>query len=85
MGDWISVEEKLPEPSVWVLGWVYLHKNPPASSHSIVQYSGCKEDEPADYGEFRQTVGCWWGNGRYYEKGYVTHWQPLPAPPEANQ
>jgi hypothetical protein len=78
---WISVEERLPDPSVWVLGWIYLTKNPTASSHSLVQYSGCAEDEPESYSKWRRTVGCWWGNGRYYQRGYVTHWMPLPDPP----
>jgi hypothetical protein len=85
MSDWISIDDRLPDPSVWVLGWVYLPKNPIASSHSLVQYSGCREDEPEGMGEFRRTVGCWWGNGRYYPKGYVTHWMELPDAPKVNK
>jgi len=82
MSNWISIDDELPWPSQWVLGWIHLPKNPPASSCSIVQYSGCEDDEPESYGAMRRTVGCWRGNGRYYEKGYVTHWMRLPEPPK---
>ena len=85
MSEWVSVKDRLPDASVWILGWVYLPKNPQASNYSLVQFSGCEEDEPEDYGEFRRTVGCWWGNGRYYEKGYVTHWMPLLEPPSGER
>jgi len=79
---WIPVSARLPNPEVWVLGWIYLPKNPIANSCVLVQYTGyLGEDEPEDYGILRRTSEYWWGNGRYYEKGYVTHWQPLPAPP----
>lgn len=82
VSEWISVNERLPEPSEWVLAWIYLPKNPPASGHAIAQYSGCAYDEPESYEPFRRTEGCWWANGRYYEKGHVTHWIPLLEPPK---
>lgn len=28
--------------------------------------------------------GDWAMNGKYYDRGYVTHWMPLPSPPEAS-
>lgn len=82
MSEWISVDDKLPEAIVWVLVWLHLPRNPPASGINIAQFAGCREDEPLSYGDWRRTVGCWWANGRYYEKGHVTHWMPLPEPPE---
>lgn len=67
-----------------VLAWLFLPKNPMASSHVIAQRVFVEEDESEIYGEFRRTVGCWWANGMYYPAGYVTHWMPLPEPPNTN-
>ncbi len=88
MNDWIKVDDKLPDYATPVLVYIYLPKNPIASGISVGTLGGhIEEDEPIEYGEFRRTVGCWWSNGRYYhkesDKGYVTHWQPLPEPPTA--
>lgn len=84
MSQWIAVNERFPDPSRWVLAWLYLPKNPPASGHAIAQYTACKKDEPESFGRLRMTVDCWWANGLYYPRGHVTHWMPLPAPPVPN-
>jgi hypothetical protein len=82
MSEWISVKDRLPVPSKSVLAWLYLSKNPTASGIVIAQFTGCIHDEPESYGNMRMTKECWWANGRYYEKGYITHWQHLPEPPK---
>ena len=68
-----------------VLVWIFLPKNPIASHYAIGSRCFVEKDEPESYGEFRQTVGCWWANGRFYhnntDTGYVTHWMPLPDLP----
>ena len=68
-----------------VLAWLHLPKNPIASGPVVASRSFVEKDEPESYGEFRQTVGCWWANGRYYhdgsDTGYMTHWMPLPDAP----
>jgi len=70
---------------VFVLAWVFLPKNPAASACAIASLCYVEKDEPEEYGEARMTVGCWWANGRYYrandDRGYITHWMPLPAAP----
>ncbi len=84
MSEWIPVDDS--PYGTKVLVWVYLPKNPTASCYAVGERPYIQEDESEDYGEFRLTVGCWWVNGRYYRKGeetgYVTHWMPLPPPPE---
>lgn len=83
---WIPVSERLPDyRGVAQLVWVHLPKNPRASTVAVGMACYVQEDEPESYGEHRMTVGCWWANGRYYhvndDRGYVTHWMPLPPPP----
>jgi hypothetical protein len=69
--------------ATWVLVWLHLPKNPPASSHMLAQRCFVQKDDPADRPEHeRRTVGCWWtATARYYPAGHVTHWMPLPPPP----
>lgn len=67
-----------------VLAWLHLPKNPIASALVIAQRCHVQKDDPADWAvNIRQTVGCWWANGRYYDAGHVTHWMPLPTPPSS--
>ena len=82
VSEWTSIEDSLPVENVWVLAWIYLPKNPLASGPAIAQFTGCKEDEPESYGEYRLTKDAWWANGIVYEKGHVIYWQPLPEPPK---
>lgn len=62
--EWISVEERLPDPFVSVLGY-------------------CPDEEPlptvhecylGGYGQ--------WCSAQMYDMEKVTHWMPLPEPPE---
>lgn len=85
MSEWISVKDKLPTIGVWVLGWLFLPKNPPASGPVIGQYTGCERDEPESFGRVRMTKDCWWANGIYYPRGHFTHWMPLPDPPKETE
>lgn len=81
MSEWQPIENEPFAPyNQSVLAWLYLPKNPPASGCVIAQRCYVEEDEP-EHWEYRRTVGCWWANGRYYAAGHVTHWMPLPAPP----
>jgi hypothetical protein len=70
--------------TTWVLAWLYLPKNPPASGPVIAQRcSEIEKDDPEGWEvEIRQTIGCWWANGRYYPTGMITHWMQLPEPPQ---
>ena len=69
--------------ATWVLAWLHLPKNPIASAPVVAQRCHVERDDPESYSlDIRQTVGCWWANGRYYPVGHVTHWMPLPAAPK---
>ena len=71
--EWVSVEERLPE----------------GNGEYIV--TACDEGCPAGEGIWYDTVvvfaeyydGCWiWNDGTEYDlTDIVTHWMPLPAPP----
>lgn len=67
-GNWISVEERLPEECLYVI--VYLQGKSHNDNKDIWHID-------ADYFE----DGDW---HRYPENGYYkpTHWMPLPQPPE---
>lgn len=86
MSDWQPIETA--PYSTGVLAWLHLPKNPDASGSVIGERCYVQKDEPKEYEEMQQTVGCWWANGRYYHRqgykaggGYITHWMPLPEPP----
>ena len=70
---------------VRVIAWVHLPKNPHASDWIIAHRVVVEKDDPENDEELRRTVGCWWGNGRYYAAGYITHWIPLPDPIEESE
>ena len=64
---WISVKERLPEDGVNVLAWDRLH-----DPHERIAFVG----RPASLG----SVPIWYTEDDNFLK--VTHWQPLPPPPE---
>lgn len=71
MGEWISVEERLPDPAEydWVLVNIMFNED---GSYGV-----------PDVAEYRK--GEWWNfDNKLSDLGItVTHWQPLPPPPEA--
>jgi hypothetical protein len=84
--DWQPIESA--PFSKWVLAWLHLPKNPPASGPVIAQRCFVTVDESPEHHpteHLRRTVGCWWANGMYYPAGHVTHWMPLPAPPSSDR
>jgi len=70
LGDgWIPAEERLPPPDELVLAWVLTEMfGLPAPQCMILP-------SPAD--------GRWHDNQGHLLRVSVTHWQPLPSPPEA--
>jgi hypothetical protein len=64
--EWISVEDRLPEPRTHVLGWA-------APGYIGIQY--CIEDS-------NQKMKILALEDEDYERVAVTHWMPLPPPPE---
>ena len=68
---WISVEERLPERYTPVLGYIK------------------KEDTEAYIAHVVVLDGGYWAKdtGVYYDDvgGFITHWMPLPEPPEEEE
>lgn len=67
MNEWISVKERLPEG-----GYLLLAVRYPTASETIL--GSCDSD-----GNFIDEDGYYFGHQR---NGIVTHWMPLPKPPE---
>ena len=76
--EWISVNERLPKAGKRVL----IRRNHGLLKTTAISFRR-SEDEIALYSEFNDdsfTCDCWDGQE---SNGYVvTHWQPLPEPPE---
>ena len=64
--EWISVEERLPK-----LIDPYGH-----SANVLVSNGRCSVDI-----DFYQADGCWYEQ-TMYQSDKITHWMPLPEPPE---
>ena len=77
MDRWISVEEHLPEPGEEVLllahGWV-----------GRLHYIGKLAPSPSQEGFFGKSKASEWTiwGWSYFREPKVTHWMPLPKPPE---
>ena len=93
--EWIPVNEKMPEPCEYVLCFVkiadatrrlrafYAAEKSVELDPEVEPWGGCTEDENGD----------WWVEPGWYEAneyedthwriaGKVTHWMPLPEPPD---
>lgn len=68
MSEWISVDERLPEDGTSALVYV------PQWGEDYLRYQ-------VAWINYDISPPEWINNG--YEVDGVTHWQPLPAPPEA--
>jgi len=73
MTAWISVNQRLPDPTIEVL--CKIHKDPGDRNDQVVASL-----EPSDGAfEFMES----WGGDFLADMGWaVTHWMPLPNPPE---
>ncbi|WP_448679977.1 DUF551 domain-containing protein [Pseudomonas nicosulfuronedens] len=72
MSEWISVQDRLPEPETDVMVW--LKK---CSSKQGVATAGMFYDIGAD-----ELTWMGWEMEEPFRTSYeVTHWKPLPAPP----
>lgn len=70
-GEWVSVKERLPEPMTEVLVEVNGHRGSSwRNNHNLVAY--------ITYG------GAWLEERHGISPLDVTHWQPLPQPPQAD-
>lgn len=67
--DWISVEDRLPEPKTWVM--VYIEYPSPVFEieRGIQKMSNIKKM-------------FYDGKSFHYDFGAITYWQPLPEPPK---
>ncbi len=67
---WISVKDRRPEPNTWIM--VYIKYPSPVFEFEtgIQKMSGIKKV-------------FYYGEGFYCDFGTITHWMPLPEPPES--
>lgn len=74
MSEWISVEDGLPDSKTQVL--VYWRP---------VDYKDRPFHREIIIAELSRMETKWWANNRYYSTVYITHWMPLPEPPETRR
>lgn len=80
MSEWISVKSRLPEDNVHVL--VYVKENNPASGDNYFDLDAVEDGywiNILDYEDRAAVTGV--PPGTIYSKPEVTHWMPLPEPP----
>lgn len=71
MMEWISMRERLPELYDWVLVSAKDYPEVPAFIATAYRNKTTKDEN-----------WYWWWFGYPSEIGKVTHWMPLPKPPE---
>ena len=74
---WVSVTDRLPEPSTDVLVWPETRKEGVAP-HTKVYVAEYNRAYPAD-----QQPAYWQGEQEWWDVWEITHWQPIPGPPAA--
>lgn len=80
MSEWISVNDALPEDHSWVLVWHTGYGTPKKALFHEECYAG---DFELDGGGRVSFLNDWWEvDGHNKNVGAITHWMPLPAPPE---
>ena len=65
---WVAVTDKMPPYQTWVLLWL-VTVNPENSG--VVMGQRCIHEE-----------GKFWDGNTYRPLAWISHWQPLPTPPE---
>jgi Protein of unknown function (DUF551) len=70
---WIPVEERMPEPGVYVLVWSTWENQDPSIAEYCPDRPDCIEGEEVTY---------WRNDGEGMGVFGVTHWMPLPSPPQ---
>ena len=73
---WVSVEDELPDDRIWVLVWHTGYKT--AKKAKFIRY--ITPEFLFDGGG-----GAWQLDGWSDNEGHVTHWMPLPEPPQEVQ
>ena len=72
---WISVKDRLPETDgIYIVCDCQLNGNPWIHTAGFIKASSSWCEEHGVYYDDRY--------GRYSEQDKITHWQPMPAPPE---
>lgn len=95
MSTWISTKVELPQSGVPVLVFVqgvYGNKTRRLRAEYAAKFAlaASEEDEVADYDEVADEYYCpegWYESNEFEEihyriEGEITHWMPLPDPPE---
>ena len=73
--EWISVKDRLPETDgIYIVCDCQLNGNPWIHTAGFIKASSSWCEEHGVYYDDRY--------GRYSEQDKITHWQPMPAPPE---
>jgi hypothetical protein len=80
MTTWTAITDSLPEPGPVGWGWAQLSRNViVVDKHGHVftaYYLHCDKEDADGEKTLWRVVGS-----NCYEAYYITHWQPLPAPP----
>lgn len=77
MTDWISVADRMPEPDTECLVW-----SPGNAQHGPMTYIDTWQEQyecPVSFSSASIPVGLGWDSSSFEE---ITHWMPLPEPPE---